>query len=125
MRVGDSAPAPAFAPASAPCLDEHMAGVYQGSESELDHLWKAILAMHRPTLALRASYLGALPGCEQSLPPLPGHDLHPGLVVCRCVLAACGPGSLDSVGLTRPGRGAELRWLITLPIKGLEVRMSR
>lgn len=55
-RVGDSAPAPAFAPASAPCLDEHMAGVYQGSESELDHLWKPILAMHRPTL-----HCGTLP----------------------------------------------------------------
>lgn len=47
LTVGHSASATATAPssASASCLGERMAGVYQGSESKLDHLWKAILAL--------------------------------------------------------------------------------
>lgn len=40
----------ARAPAHASYRGEHMAGVYQGSESKLDQLWKPILAMHHPLL---------------------------------------------------------------------------
>lgn len=36
--------------ARASCRGEHMADIYQGSESKLDHLRKPILAMHRPFL---------------------------------------------------------------------------
>lgn len=47
--MGHSATATATATAasstSAPNLGEHMADVYHGSESRLDHLWKAILAV--------------------------------------------------------------------------------
>lgn len=77
------------------------AGVYQGSESELDHLWKANLAMHRPRLR-RCGHacLGALPRVAAShccAAASWGNDLHRGPAVCPSVLAAVGKVTLTRV----------------------------
>lgn len=76
------------------------AGVYQGSESELDHLWKANLAMHRPRLRCCGTLPRRTPpGCGQS--PFAaaswGNDLHRGPAVCPSGLAAAGKVTLTRV----------------------------